>query len=803
MGSLPTLRASKRKSAMSDDDISGVHEYHQPAGGWGALRATAVALANSRNVLAAGELLLKQNQPDGFDCPGCAWPDPKHTSSFEFCENGAKAVTWEATGKRVTPEFFAQHTVSELWEKSDHWLEGQGRLTHPMAYDRGSDRFVAVSWDDAFARIARALNQLPSPDLADFYTSGRTSNEAAFLYQLFVRLYGTNNFPDCSNMCHEASSVGLPRVIGVGKGTVSIEDFDTTDMLFCIGHNPGTNHPRMMTQLRDASRRGVPIIVMNPLRERALERFEAPQHPIEMLTLGSTPIGTQYHQLRVGGDAAALKGIMKALLDIDDAAVKADQPRAVDMAFIREHTHGFEAFCQDLRSASWSAITLACQLSREALEGIAQLYARAERPIICYGMGVTQHRTGTANIEQIAALLLMRGAIGRAGAGICPLRGHSNVQGDRTVGITERPTKAFLDQLGQVFGFEPPRNPGRSVVDTLAAINDGRCKALVCLGGNLAVAAPDRAASMAGFRQLELNVGITTKLNRSHLLTGGESFLLPCLGRTEIDIQAGGVQSVTVEDSMSMVHASRGFVKPASEHLRSELAIVAGLAKATLHSSVVVDWDALIGNYDLVRDKIEAVMPELFGGFNARIREPGGFHLHNSASERVWNTPTGKANFIPFQGVEEDEAIVDELILRLTTLRSHDQYNTTIYGLNDRYRSLFGRRDVVFMNALDIQRASLMPGARADVWAVHQPAQGAARRVLRGVTVVEYLLPERCCGAYYPEANSVVALDDHDPDCLTPSYKSVPVRVVAAEQIEDGADTWVGTEGLTGRLQHR
>jgi len=792
---------------MSDtdfkDDIEGVEPYHEPAGGWGALRATAKALAHSRNALAGTELLLKQNQPGGFDCPGCAWPDPKHTSSFEFCENGAKAVSWEATSKRVTPEFFARHTVSELWQKSDHWLEDQGRLTQPMAYDRASDRFVGVSWDEAFSRIGQALNRLPSPDLADFYTSGRASNEAAFLYQLFVRLYGTNNFPDCSNMCHEASSVGLPRVIGIGKGTVTIEDFDKADMIFCIGHNPGTNHPRMMTPLRDASRRGAPIIVINPFRERALERFEAPQAPVEMLTRSYTPIGTQYHQVKIGGDAAALKGIMKALLALDDAAVQAGQPRVLDTAFIETHTHGFEAFAADLRAADWAAIAAASGLSREALEGIAVVYAKAERPIVCYGMGLTQHRTGTSNVEQVVALLLMRGAIGREGAGICPLRGHSNVQGDRTVGITEKPSKAFLDKLGQVFGFEPPRQPGRSVIDTIAAMRDGQCKALISLGGNLAVAAPDTAVSFDAFRRLELNVSIATKLNRTHLLTGGAAFILPCLGRTEVDRQAGGQQSVTVEDSMSMVHASRGFIKPASEQLRSEPAIIAGIAKATLKSpaalAATVDWDAMIADYDLIRDKIEVVMPELFRAYNERIREPGGFRLYNSASERVWKTPTGKANFVPFNGLEEDEHFADPRVLRLTTMRSHDQYNTTIYGLDDRYRSLFGRRDVVFMNAQDIARAGLVPGARADIWAFHQPGQGVRPRVLRGMTIVNYPLPEGCCGAYYPEANGLVALEHCDPDSLTPSYKSVPVRIQAAESVDDGSDTRVGTEGLTGR----
>jgi molybdopterin-dependent oxidoreductase alpha subunit len=783
---------------MSQDEIEGVEAYDNPAGGWGALKATAQALARSRNALSGTGLLLKQNQPDGFDCPGCAWPDPKHTSSFEFCENGAKAVSWEATSKRVTPEFFAQHTVSELWRKSDHWLEDQGRLTHPMAYDRASDRYVEVSWDEAFSRIAKVLKSLPSPDLADFYTSGRASNEAAFLYQLFVRLYGTNNFPDCSNMCHEPSSVGLPRVIGIGKGTVTIEDFDKADMLFCIGHNPGTNHPRMMTQLRDASRRGAPIIVLNPFRERALERFMAPQQPVEMLTLSATPIGTQYHQVKIGGDAAALKGVMKALLELDDMAQQSGQARVIDVDFIREHTHGFEPFCEDLRAASWDAIVAACGLQRQALEGIAQLYARAERPIVCYGMGITQHRSGTANVEQIVALLLMRGAIGREGAGICPLRGHSNVQGDRTVGISERPPAAFLDKLGQVFGFEPPRQHGRSVVETLAAMREGRCKALVSLGGNLAVAAPDTQASFEGFRKLQLNVGIATKLNRTHLLTGtGEAFILPCLGRTELDVQAGGPQSVTVEDSMSMVHASRGFVKPASPLLRSEPAIVAGIAKATLGPTPTVDWDALVANYDLIRDKIEVTIPELFRAYNEKIREPGGFRLYNSASERVWKTPTGKANFVPFQGLEEDERFADPRVLRLSTMRSHDQYNTTIYSLNDRYRSMFGRRDVVYMNNQDIARAGVRAGAVVDIQAVHSSSAGM-QRVLKGLTVVDYPLPEGCCGAYYPEANCLVGLDEYDPDALTPSYKSVPVRIVPSDGAAAAGGFRVTTEGLSG-----
>jgi molybdopterin-dependent oxidoreductase alpha subunit len=767
---------------MSDFDIDGVHPYDDPAGGWGALRATAKALAHSRNELGSIELLARQNQPHGFDCPGCAWPDPKHTSSFEFCENGAKAVTWEATSKRASPEFFAQHTVSVLCQQSDHWLEDQGRLTHPMAYDSATDCFIPVSWEAAFSRIAAALRSLASPDNADFYTSGRASNEAAFLFQLFARRFGSNNFPDCSNMCHEASSVGLPRTIGIGKGTVTLEDFDKADLILSMGHNPGTNHPRMMTTLRAASRRGANIIVINPFRERALERFTAPQQPAEMMTTTSTPIATQYHQVRVGGDAAALKGIMKALLELDEQAQARNVARPLDMEFIEGHTHGFADFAADIRATTWEAVVVASGLTRDALHGIAALFARAERPIICYGMGVTQHRTGTANVEQIAALLLLRGAIGREGAGICPIRGHSNVQGNRTVGITERPSTEFLSSLGAVFGFQPPTRPGRSVLDTLAAMRDGRCSALISLGGNLAVAAPDSSMVFDAFRRLELNVGIATKLNRTHLLVARQSFILPCLGRTEQDWQAQGLQSVTVEDSMSMVHASRGFALPASDQLRSESAIIAGIAKAAQCSGASLNWDALISDYALIRDKIEAVMPELFFAFNEKIKEPGGFRLPNSASRRIWKTSTGKANFIPFPGVEEDRRFEDPRVLRLATMRSHDQYNTTIYSLNDRYRGIFGRRDVIFMNAQDIHRAGLFPGAAADVWAISQPGAANPPRVLRKLTVVAYLLPEGCCGAYYPEANVLVSLEDHDPDCLCPSYKSVPVRVIPSGQ---------------------
>ncbi len=757
---------------MATKRPEGIKDYHGPAGGWGALKAVAVALKAQQIVKRGGEALLKSNQPDGFDCPSCAWPDPKHTSSFEFCENGAKAVAWESTAKTIGAAFFAAHSVSDLLTHSDHWIEDQGRVSEPLRYNSATDHYEPVGWAQAFAEIGAGLTALPDPNQAEFYTSGRCSNEAAFLYQLYARLYGTNNFPDCSNMCHEATSVGLPKSIGIGKGTVSLEDFDHADFILSIGHNPGTNHPRMMTTLREASRRGVPIVVLNPLKERSLERFESPQSVVEMMSLSATPIASTYLQVKVGGDAAAIKGICKALIALDSP-----QAPTLDHAFIAEHTAGFDALVADVEGSDWSAIEQASGLARADLEHVAQLYARSSAAICCYGMGVTQHRTGTSNVQQIANLLLLRGNMGKPGAGICPLRGHSNVQGDRTVGITERPASALLDSIRDVFGFEPPRAHGHSVVESIAAMRDGTAKAIVCLGGNLAIASSDPQACAVGFRKLDLAVHITTKLNRTHLLTAKASYILPCLGRTERDEQAGGVQSVTVEDSMSMVHASRGFLKPPSDHVRSEPWIVAGSPRRRWATGPASIGTAIAADYDLIRDKIEAVFPD-FADYNRRIREPGGFHLPNSAALRIWKTESGKANFLVAPGLEEDETIGDPSVLRLTTLRAHDQYNTTVYSLDDRYRGVFGRRDILFLNARDIARLGLAEGDVVDVATALDHAR--ADRVVPGLTIVRYDLPDGCCASYYPETQPLIALEDHDPQSLTPSYKSVPVRIRAS-----------------------
>lgn len=768
-------------------EVPGVGRYGGPAGGWGALQAVARAVRGQMGAGRNAIMLLRVNQPDGFDCPGCAWPDPRASSSFEFCENGAKAVAWEATSRRTTPGFFAAHTVAELWRMSDYDLENEGRLTHPMVYDAGTDRYLPIEWDDAMARVGAALRALPHPDAAEFYTSGRASNEAAFLYQLFARAFGTNNFPDCSNMCHEATSVGMPESIGVGKGTVTLEDFEYCDAIFCFGHNPGTNHPRMLSTLRGAARRGAQIVVVNPLRERGLERFTSPQNAAEMSLGMSTPIATRYVQPRIGGDAAVLKGMMKALLEADHDARATLQRPVIDHDFIAAHTAGYAALVEDLDATAWTHIEAAAGVPEDEIREIARIYAASEAAIFCYGMGITQHRQGTANVQQLCNLLLMRGNIGRPGAGICPLRGHSNVQGDRTVGITEIPSDALLDRLEATFDMPMPRRHGHNAVETMRAMLAGESRALVCLGGNLPVAMPDPEQCYAAMRKLDLAVHIATKLNRSHLLLARQSLILPCLGRTEVDLQASGPQSSTVEDSMSMVHATRGTLEPASPMLRSEPWIVAAMAKATLRGTRV-DWDGMVADYSRIRDAIEAVFPD-FHDYNARVSQPLGFRLPNAAAARKWHTPGGRANFITMAGLDETPARNHSGALMLATIRSHDQYNTTLYGYNDRYRGITGRRDVVFVNEADLAERGLAHGDKVDIeaFSAHVGVPGA--RVLRNMVAVAYDIARGSVAAYYPEANGLVALEHFDPRSGTPSYKSVPVflRPCAASSLPSAA----------------
>jgi molybdopterin-dependent oxidoreductase alpha subunit len=744
---------------MSDQE----HEppFVDAAGGWGALAATGRIVREQGAPLTSARALLKANQPDGFDCPGCAWPDPKHTSSFEFCENGAKAVAWETTSRIVDADFFATHTVSALRAESDHWLESQGRLACPMRYDATTDRYVPIDWDAAAGLIGEHLRRLPTAHAAAFYTSGRTSNEAAFLYQLFAREFGTNNLPDCSNLCHEATSIGLPLSIGVGKGTVQLKDFEETDLILSFGHNPGTNHPRMLGTLRAAARRGVPIVVFNPLRERGLEKFRSPQHPVEMLGGSGTSLATHYFQPRIGSDPYVLQGIMKRLCELHDDPCDSLQGAVLDETFIAEHCDGFDALRQQLAALGWERITNESALTREDFDVVAKLYARAPGTIVAYGMGITQHAHGTCNVQQIANLLLMRGNIGRPGAGICPVRGHSNVQGDRTMGINERPPAALLDRIDQVFGIQSPREGGCNVVESIERILRGEVRVLVSLGGNFAVAAPDTVQTHRAMSRLSLYVGIHTKLNRSHLLPTQEAVILPALGRSDLDMQSSGFQSVSVEDSMSMVHASRGFKKPPSPLVRSEPWIVAEIAAATLPASGI-PWRDLAADYDRIRDRIEAVIPG-FEKFNERLAVPGGFHLRNPAAERIWRTATGRAMFRTVASYPAAEPLL------LTTIRSHDQYNTTIYGFDDRYRGIHGRRDVLFMNEEDMNGRGLRSGDVVEV--------RSGERVLSGLSIFTYPIAAGCCAAYYPEANGLVGLEAIDRQSGTPAYKSIAIEI--------------------------
>lgn len=751
-----------------------IESYQGAAGGWGAVKSVANAVRKQMDIRQDVIAMFDMNKPEGFDCPGCAWPDPKHSASFDICENGAKAIAWEVTDKQVNASFFAENTVQSLLTWGDHELEAAGRLTQPLKYDAVSDCYKPLSWQQAFDEIGARLQSYSDPNQVEFYTSGRTSNEAAFLYQLFAREYGSNNFPDCSNMCHEPTSVGLAASIGVGKGTVLLEDFEKCDLVICIGHNPGTNHPRMLTSLRALVKRGAKMIAINPLQERGLERFTAPQNPFEMLTNSETQLASAYYNVRIGGDMALLKGMMRLLIERDDAASAAGRPSLLDDEFIQTHTVGFDELRRDVLNSEWKDIERISGLSQTQIAELADAYAAAERTIICYGMGITQHEHGTQNVQQLVNLLLMKGNIGKPGAGICPLRGHSNVQGDRTVGITEKPSAEFLARLGERYGFTPPQAPGHAAIASMQAICTGQARALICMGGNFALAMPDREASAVPLTQLDLAVHVATKLNRSHLLTARHSYILPVLGRSEIDMQKSGAQAVTVEDSMSMIHASRGVLKPAGVMLKSECAVVAGIAQAALPQSVVA-WEYLVEDYDRIRNDIEAVLPE-FADYNQRIRHPGGFHLINAAAERRWMTPSGKANFITSKGLLEDPSSAFNSKLVMATVRSHDQYNTTIYGMDDRYRGVFGQRDVVFMSAKQAKICRVKNGERVNLIALTPDGKRSSRRMDR-LKVVIYPMADRSLVTYFPESNHMLTLDNHDPLSGIPGYKRVGKRI--------------------------
>ncbi|ATR85234.1 CbbBc protein [Pseudomonas sp. HLS-6] len=756
--------------------------YRGAAGGWGALRSVAQAWIGSDNALKNIRALLKTNQNGGLDCPGCAWGDSPESGMVKFCENGAKAVNWEATKRRVDAAFFARHSVTSLLQQSDYWLEYQGRLTEPMSYNPTTDRYQPISWEAAFALIARHLQNLASPDQAEFYTSGRASNEAAFLYQLFVRAYGTNNFPDCSNMCHEASGVALGQSVGVGKGTVTFDDFEHAEAIFVWGQNPGTNHPRMLEPLREAVKRGAQVVCINPLKERGLERFQHPQHPLEMLTNGDRPTNTAYFRPALGGDMAVLRGMAKYLLQWEREAQASGAPAVFDHAFIAQHSAGVDDYLATVEATPWEQIEAQSGLSLAEIEQAAQMYRKAGRVIMCWAMGITQHRHSVATIQEIANLMLLRGNLGVPGAGLCPVRGHSNVQGDRTMGINERPPVALLDALEKRFGFKVPRHNGHNTVEAIGAMLAGQAKVFIGLGGNFAQATPDTERTAQALRNCALTVQISTKLNRSHLIHGKDALILPCLGRTDIDLQAEGAQAVTVEDSFSMVHASNGQLQPLSRQMRSEPAVIAGIAAATLGAQPV-DWHWLVADYARIRELISQTIPG-FEDFNQRLARPGGFYLGNSASQRQWNTASGKANF-------KANALPDDLLhecvrasgqvpdLIMQSMRSHDQYNTTIYGLDDRYRGVKGQRDVLFANEADIIRLGFRPGQKVDIVSLWSDER---ERRVKGFTLLAFDIPAGQAAAYYPEVNPLVPLESVGDDSHTPTSKFIAIKLLAASE---------------------
>ncbi len=741
-----------------------VQKYDGPAAGWGALLASAQTL-NEEKAINAIPALIKMNQPSGFDCPGCAWPEPEKTSIAEFCENGVKAIAAECTSKRVSREFFESRTVESLRSWSDYDLEQQGRLTEPMAYDEQTERYTPISWNDAFNLIAENLCALENPNQAVLYTSGRTSNEAAFLWQLFGRTLGTNNFPDCSNMCHESSGVALTESIGIGKGTVQLEDFEEADLIFVIGQNPGTNHPRMLSVLQQAARRGCQIVTFNPILERGLEKFIHPQEALQMMTGTSSSISTHYFQPIIGGDLALLQGLIKAVLGAEET-----QKNVLDKEFLENHTSGFSELKDEIEKTDWTVIESESGLSRTQIEEVASLYCHSQRVIACWAMGLTQQRHAVSTIQSIVNLLLLRGNIGMPGAGFCPVRGHSNVQGDRTVGITEHPSESFLKNLDHQFGISSPRDSGFNTVQTIQAMESESVRVFMAMGGNFARATPDSSRTEKALKKCDLTVQVTTKLNKSHLAHGKKALILPCLGRSELDVQASGEQSVTVEDSMGSVHASKGTNQPASANLKSEVAIVVGMAKATFPENQKM-WTALQDDYRLIRDKIEAVLPELFLDYNKKINQPGGFRLFNSASARKWNTKTNKARFIskPLQLLQLPPGQ-----LRLMTIRSHDQYNTTIYGMNDRYRGIFGTRRIIFMNLKDMESLGIEHGQEV---VIQSHMEDGRKRQVSGFHAVRYNIPQGCAASYFPETNELIAVEYCADRSFTPISKLIPVTV--------------------------
>ncbi|MEI9400678.1 FdhF/YdeP family oxidoreductase [Mesorhizobium argentiipisi] len=757
-----------------------IRKYNHPTGGWGSLKSL-IRKARAQGLLTSGiwSTLLKQNKADGYMCVSCSWAKPAEPRPFEFCENGAKATIWDQTKRRCGPEFFAAHSVNELLDWPDHDLEKQGRLLEPMRYNEVTDKYEPVAWEAAFRDIGEELSKL-DPKSVVFYTSGRASLEASFMYQLFARIYGSSNLPDSSNMCHESTSVGLPESIGSPVGTVQLEDFSRCDLMFFFGHNTGVTAPRLLHPIEEARQRGIPVITFNPLPERGLKRFKNPQNPIEMLSPGAgTKMSSDFFQIRGGGDIAAMTGIAKAVLALDDAARRTGAPRVLDTAFIEEHTHGFDAFEAYLRRTPWEKIDLRSGIARADLEHVADVYSKASAVIGNYGMGLTQHRHGTENVHMLCNLLLMRGNIGKPGAGVSPLRGHSNVQGQRTVGISEKPELVPLDKFAEFYRFEPPREKGRDTVETCEGVIDGSVRAFIGLGGNFVRAVPETGLVEDAWRHLRLHVQIATKLNRSHLIPGAVTYLLPCLSRIEKDLQATGEQHVSVEDSTACIHGSFGYRTPAGPNLLSEPRIVAELAKATVAGKSSIPWDEWVADYARVRDEIERCYPDHFKDFNKRFLAPGGFHRDIKASKRVWQTPNKKANFKPPTMLETDPDIdvSQSDVLTLITVRSNDQFNTTVYGYRDRLRGIDGTRMVLLMNEQDIERLGLHDGQEIDL---ESAAGDNVERRVHGLRVTPYSIPRGDCAGYYPELNPLIPLWHRAEKAHVPAAKSVPVRVVTS-----------------------
>ncbi|QSE96052.1 FdhF/YdeP family oxidoreductase [Fulvivirga lutea] len=740
-------------------------EPKKEAGGLSAVVSSMKHVYGEVGVVEGTKVMLRVNQMDGFDCPGCAWPDPDQKRAVvEFCENGAKAVAEEATTERVDAKFFKKYSVEEMASWSDYELGKSGRITDPMILKPGATHYEPISWNDAFATIGNQLNQLSSPDEAIFYTSGRTSNEAAFLYQLFVRQFGTNNLPDCSNMCHESSGSALTETVGIGKGSVTLDDFYNTEVIMILGQNPGTNHPRMLTALQEAKRNGAKIITVNPLSEAGLNGFRHPQNPGDLIG-EATQLTDIFLQVRVNGDVPLLKAIMKMLLDKEN-----ENPGTVfDQAFIKDKTAGFEDFLTDLQQYDVDELIAETSVDKKDIEEAVALLASKKKIIACWAMGLTQHKNAVDNIREVVNLLLLKGSIGKPGAGTCPVRGHSNVQGDRTVGIWEKLKPEFGQKLKEVFDFEPPTKTGYDVVEAIGAMKEGKAKFFFAMGGNFISATPDTELTAKALQQCDMTVHVSTKLNRSHLIHGKTALILPCLGRTERDVQNGKKQFVTVENSTGVVHQSNGNKTPASDTLLSEPKIVAELAKATLKNSKT-NWDELVNDYDNIREVIEKTIPG-FDDYNARVRKPGGFYLPNGARVGDFKTNTEKANFtinnLPDHKLQEGEYI-------MMTIRSHDQYNTTIYGLHDRYRGIYNERRVVLMNPDDMEVAGLKKLQEVNLTSNYDGVERVAKKFL----VVPYNIPRKCLGTYFPEANVLIPYNKFAHTSQTPISKSVVVRVM-------------------------